>query len=274
MKFTVLGPFTLHDGGPRVIPSAPKTRSLLALLVLNADTPVSQDMCMDELWPHEVPPSAVQSLHTRILHLRQALSAAPSVGSLRAAKQVLVTHNRGYMLRLGEGALDLHDLEHRLRGARQAELAGDDRKVSFALRAALDLWRGPVLGDTPAGPWLRPHVTSLEEQRVTLLEKCTAAELRLGLHHELLPELRRLTIRHPTHENLHAQYMLALYRSGRAAQALAVYRALREELVEQVGIEPSERLRALHGAILAQSPDLALRDPGGIDGLPPLLSVG
>jgi DNA-binding SARP family transcriptional activator len=274
MKFTVLGSLALDDGGPRDIPSAPKTRSLLALLVLNADTPVSQDMCMDELWAGDVPPSAVQSLHTRVLHLRQALAAAPSVGSLRAAKQVLVTHSRGYMLRLGEGALDLHDLEHRLRGARQAELARDDRKLSFALRAALELWRGPVLGDTPAGPWLQPHVTSLEEQRLTLLEKCTEAELRLGLHLELLPELRSLTTRHPVHENLHARYMLALYRSGRAAQALTVYRTLRAELVEQVGIEPSARLRALHTAILAQSPDLALGGSEGIAGPSPLLSAG
>ncbi|WP_016908591.1 AfsR/SARP family transcriptional regulator [Streptomyces xiaopingdaonensis] len=274
MKFTVLGPLTLHDGGPLVIPSAPKTRSLLALLVLNADTPVSQDMCMGELWPDDMPPSAVQSLHTRILHLRQALAVAPSVGSLEAAKQVLVTHSRGYMLRLHEGALDLHDLRFRLRAVRQAELARDDRKLSFALREALKPWRGSVLGDTLAGPWLQPHVTSLEEQRITLLEKRMAAELRLGLHHELLPELRNLTAHHEMHESLHAQYMLALYRSGRAAEALTVYRELRDKLVEQVGIEPSERLRTLHGAILAQSPDLALRGPEGVDGLLPMLSAG
>lgn len=280
MKFTVLGPLTLRDGGGlRPLPTAPKTRSLLALLVLHAGQPVPQDICREELWPEEMPPTAVQSLHTRVLHLRQALAAVPSVGSLRAAKQILVTEPGGYALRLGENDLDLHDLEHRLRVARQAELVRDDRKLSFALRDALGLWRGPVLGDTPAGPRIQAHVTSLEERRVTLLEKCVEAELRLGLHHELLPELRSLTVYFPTHENLHAQYMLALYRSGRVAQCLEVYRQLRDRLVTQIGIEPSPRLRELHAAVLAESPELTASGSGPVGRLSPppgsrLLSVG
>ncbi|MGW2640684.1 AfsR/SARP family transcriptional regulator [Streptomyces sp. NPDC001348] len=272
MKFSVLGPLALSDdGGIRALPTAPKTRSLLALLVLHAGQPVPQDICREELWPEEMPPSAVQSLHTRVLHLRQALAKVPSVGSLRAAKQILVTGHGGYALRLGENSLDLHDLEHRLRLARQAELAHDDRKLSFALRDALSLWRGPVLGDTPAGPRIQAHATSLEERRVTLLEKCVEAELRLGLHHELLPELRSLTVYFPTHENLHAQYMLALYRSGRVAQCLDAYRLLRDRLVTQIGIEPSPRLRELHAAVLAESPDLTLPGPGPDGRTPPLL---
>ncbi|MER6441344.1 BTAD domain-containing putative transcriptional regulator [Streptomyces sp. NPDC001185] len=263
MKFSVLGPLALSDdGGKRALPTAPKTRSLLALLVLHADQPVTQDICREELWPEEMPPSAVQSLHTRVLHLRQALAKLPSVGSVHAAKQILVTGHGGYALHLAENNLDLHDLEHRMRLARQAELAHDDRKLSFALRDALSLWRGPVLGDTPAGPRIQAHATSLEERRLTLLEKCVEAELRLGLHHELLPELRSLTVYFPTHENLHAQYMLALYRSGRVAQCLEAYRLLRDRLVTQIGIEPSPRLRDLHAAVLAESPDLTLPGPG------------
>ncbi|CAL9655706.1 AfsR/SARP family transcriptional regulator [Streptomyces sp. Tu 3180] len=265
MKFTVLGPLTLRDGGDlRALPTAPKTRSLLALLLLHGGQPVPQDTCREELWPEEMPPTAVQSLHTRVLHLRQALAAVPSAGSLRAAKRILVTEPGGYALRLGESGLDLHDLEHRLRVARQAELVRDDRKLSFALRDALSLWRGPVLGDTPAGPRIQAHVTALEERRVTLLEKCVEAELRLGLHHELLPELRSLTVYFPTHENLHAQYMIALYRSGRVAQCLEAYRGLRDRLVTQIGIEPSPRLRELHAAVLAESPELTAPGPGPV----------
>ncbi|MFH8803876.1 BTAD domain-containing putative transcriptional regulator [Streptomyces sp. NPDC017936] len=271
MKFTVLGPLTLSDGGClRALPTAPKTRSLLALLVLHAGRPVPQDVCREELWPEEMPPTAVQSLHTRVLHVRRALADLPSVGSLRAAKQILATEPGGYALRLGENELDLHDLEHRLRLARQAELARDDRKLSFALRDALGLWRGPVLGDIQAGPLLEAHVTGLEERRVTLLEKCVEAELRLGLHRELLPELRSLTVCFPTHENLHAQYMVALHRSGRVAQCLEVYRRLRDRLVSQLGIEPSSRLRELHAAVLAESPDLAWPGPGPDGRLSPL----
>ncbi|ALV31118.1 BTAD domain-containing putative transcriptional regulator [Streptomyces sp. CdTB01] len=271
MKFTVLGPLTLSAGGClRVLPTAPKTRSLLALLLLHAGQPVPRAVCQEELWPDEMPPTAVQSLHTRILHLRRALADVPSVGSLRAAKQLLVTEPGGYALRLGENTVDLQDLSHRLRLARQAELARDDRKLSFALREALGLWRGPVLGDTLAGPRIQAHVASLEEQRVTLLEKCVEAELRLGLHHELLPELRSLTTYFATHENLHAQYMIALYRSGRVAQCLEVYRRLRDHLVTQIGVEPSPRLRELHAAVLAESPELATPNPGPSDRLAPL----
>jgi DNA-binding SARP family transcriptional activator len=273
MKFKVLGSLALYDHGPRMAPSAPKTRNLLALLLLNANTPLSQSVCIDELWPFDVPRSAVQSLHTRVLHIRQTLAALPSVGSSDAAKTILVTHNRGYTLCVEYGSLDLHDFEQHLKSARQAELAQDDLMVSLSLRAALDLWNGPVLGDTPSGPRLQPRIISLEEQRITVLEKCMESELRLGLHQELLHELHSLTVQYPTHENFHAQYMLALYRSGRAAQALVTYRTLRDNLVNEVGIEPSHRLREIQNAVLVESPDLGTRQTHGLGRPSHLLTV-
>ncbi|MBT2383348.1 AfsR/SARP family transcriptional regulator [Streptomyces sp. ISL-11] len=240
---------TLEHGSPQ-LPSAPKTRQLLALFLFNANAPVSVSQCIEELWGEDAPPTALQSIHTRVLQIRKFLANSLTP---REAKRVLVTGNHSYTLRIGPGELDLHDLERQVRGARRAEAAADDRALSLILRDALDLWHGPVLADVSPGLRLQPHVTRLEEQRLTLREKCIDAELRLGLHQELLHELSSLIVQYPTHENFQAQHMLALYRSGRVAQALECYRTLRERLVSEVGIEPSLPLRALQAEILSQS---------------------
>jgi DNA-binding SARP family transcriptional activator len=276
MKFTVLGPLTLHDQGPgsHPVPSAPKTRNLLALLLLRANAPVSQSACIEELWYPEIPRTAVASIHTRVLHIRQALAKLPSVGSMQAAKKILITHSRGYTLGLGPGSLDLDDLQGHLAAVRRAEPAGDDRALARSLRLALDLWKGPVLGDTRSGPLLQPHIVSLEEQRLTLLEKRIECEMRLGLHRELLHELCSLIAQYPTHENFHAQYVLALYRSGRVAQALSVYRSLRDNLVNDAGIEPSSRLRDIQRGILVESPALQWQPSRGAGLSPALLAAG
>ncbi|WP_327358343.1 AfsR/SARP family transcriptional regulator [Streptomyces sp. NBC_01304] len=246
----------MNDAGACRLPSAPKTRQLLALFVLYNNTPVSMAMCLEELWGNHGPRSAVQSLHTRIMHIRHALAASPSIGSHEGAKQALTTQHRGYQLHAAPGSVDLHHLERHVAESRRAEAAGDERRLRFALRAALQLWHGPALTDVELGSYLQARVTGLEELRLTLLDQRIEAELRLGMHHELLPELSQLAAEYPAHENFHAQYMLALYRSGRAAQALDAYHLLRGSLNQNLGIDPSPRLRGIHSAILNADPEL------------------
>lgn len=256
MEFRVLGPLVMRMGGVSLVPSPPKTRQLLALLLLNADSPVSCDTCVDELWETGPPRSAVQSIHTRVFHIRKALASAPEVGSPAAARRILRTEHNGYSLQLPPGALDLHELEDRMQEVQSARAHHDDRQLAAALRGLLSLWRGRELADVPTGPHLRAHLVGIAARRLTLLEQCIEAELRLGLHHMLLPELETLAARYPVHENLHAQYMIALHRSGRTAQALETYQDLRRTLNSELGMEPSARLRRIHSAVLADSPDL------------------
>ncbi|MFF7642781.1 BTAD domain-containing putative transcriptional regulator [Streptomyces canus] len=271
MKFGVLGPLTVDldtatnsadsEQTTNQLPSAPKTRQLLALLVLNEGSLVTLDTCVQELWGEDAPRSAVQSLHTRVFHIRQALAALPEIGTPEVAKRVLETHHQGYILNLSTGCLDVHALDKQLAQARGARAGDDALEISRALRGALRLWRGATLADVETGMHLQAHVTRLEGIRMTALEQCLDAELRLGMHHQLISELGDLVIRFPTHENLHAQYMLALYRSGRTAQALDVYQDLNRRLVEELGIEPSHKLRSLQTAVLAEDRTLDVTPP-------------
>ncbi len=271
MKFYVLGPLGAGDQTTTDSPSPPKTRQLLALLLLHANMPVSVARCQQELWDGEVPASSVSNIHTRVLQVRRFLSSLPTV---QDAKKTLVTGNHSYTLKIDPGALDVHDVEHHLRRARIAERDSDDLALSSALRGALRVWRGPVLVNVPIGVRLRPHVTRLEEWRLNVYERCIDVELRMGWHRDLLHELGSLIVENPVHENFHAQYMLALYRSGRAVEALDIYRRLRERLVNEVGLEPTLGLRSLQAGILMGSievPRCRGREPEA--GLHPLQAV-
>ncbi|WP_412792276.1 AfsR/SARP family transcriptional regulator [Streptomyces sp. MS06] len=256
------------------LPSAPKTRQLLALLLLHAGAQVSLGTCVQELWGDDSPRSAVQSVHTRVFQLRRALAGLPSVGSVQAAKRILETRHQGYLLHVPQGGLDLHALDAHMAEARRARALGDDALCAAALRSGLGLWRGRTLVDIEAGPHLQARISHLEGVRMTALEQSLDAELRLGLHHELLSELSLLVSRHPTHENLHAQYMIALYRSGRTAHALDVFQALSRHLGDELGIEPSRRLRTLQTAVLTESSELDLRPPENLRLSLDLVSTG
>lgn len=276
MEFGILGPMAMRSQGASLLPSPPKTRQLLALLLVNAHTTVSLTDCVDELWDCRPPRSAVQGVHTRVFQLRKALAPAcagpdggngehtGSAGSGDAggeagegARQILETRHQGYVLCPPAGSFDLDRWEERMRAARDAQAAGDDARLAATLRAALAVWRGPVLADVETGPLLRTHAAGLAARRLTVWEQCIEAELRLGLHHALLAELQMLVARHPAHENLHAQYMVALYRSGRAAQALDAYQSLRRTLRSELGMEPSASLQRLQSAVLSGSPGLS-----------------
>ncbi|MFH9425763.1 BTAD domain-containing putative transcriptional regulator [Streptomyces sp. NPDC017529] len=239
------------------------------------------DQCLEEIWGPDSPRSAVQSLHTRVLHIRQAFARVPPVGSQRRAKELLATQHRGYRLNVDPESLDLHACDAYVSRAQKAQAARDDRQLRSALRSALALWRGPVLSDVSTGTYLQSHIVGLEEYRLNLLERCLEAELRLGLHHELLPQLGQLVAEHPTNENFHAQYMIALHRSGRSAQALDIHRSLHDSLSRELGIAPSPKLGELQTAILnadhildappadrhGLSLDLCTADTGKGDGL-------
>ncbi|MEU8887465.1 AfsR/SARP family transcriptional regulator [Streptomyces sp. NPDC048442] len=256
MKFAVLGPLSLTDGNGSLLPTAPKTRQLLALLLIHANSLVTLDTCVQELWGESSPRSAVQSVHTRVFQIRQALAGDLSGRTTDESKRILETHHQGYSFQVEEGSLDLDVLEVHLTQFRRAQSHKDDAGVSAAIRSALGLWRGRTLLDIQQGPCIQAYATGMEDLRMTLLEQCIEAELRLGMHHRLLSELSALVSRNPVHENLHAQYMIALYRSGRAAESLGIYHRLHKTLTEELGIGPSHRIRQLQTAVLTESTEL------------------
>lgn len=256
MEFGVLGPLRMTAQRISYVPTAPKQRQLLALLLFNANQVVSTSACIEELWESAPPASALSTLQTYVLQLRRALRGVPHIGSLQDARKTLETRDGGYLLVVRPGELDLHVFERLVSHGRAALDHDDDRTGSRLLGEALDMWTGAALADVQTGPILQSYLTGLEEQRICVQEQRIEADLRLGHHHELLGELSALVTQNPTHENLHAQLMLALYRSGRPAQALTVHRRLRQVLHDELGLEPSPRMRRLHQAVLACDPVL------------------
>ncbi|PRY45179.1 AfsR/SARP family transcriptional regulator [Umezawaea tangerina] len=252
MEIKVLGPLEASEKGASITPSAGKPRQLLALLGLRAGHVVTVPALIEELWGATPPRSALTTLQTYVLQIRRRIEAAGT----GAAKDVLVTRYGGYLLDAGDGYVDVAHYE-RLAGQGQRALEeGDLEAASRLLRSALEVWRGPVLSDVPTGTRLAMEVTRLEESRLGALEAQIDADLRLGRHQALLGDLSMLTAQHPLHENFCAQHMLALYRSGRPSRALEAYRTLRDRLVDELGLGPSDRLRGLQRAILRADPNL------------------
>ncbi|MEU6199653.1 AfsR/SARP family transcriptional regulator [Streptomyces sp. NPDC047061] len=256
MDIGLLGALNVRENGASIAPTAPKPRQVLALLALHADQVVSVPTLIEELWAGTPPRSARTTLQTYVLQLRELIAAAlrrgadPGGAAARSAKDVLETLPGGYLLAAGGGGSDIREFD-RLR--EQGGRAMDDGNLAGAsgtLRQALDLWSGPPFADVPTGVHLGTEARRLEESRLFALDQRIEADLRLGRHRELLAELTVLTSRHPSHENLHAQFMLALYRSGRRGEALLAYQRLRTLLVRDLGLEPSARLRRLQQSIL------------------------
>jgi DNA-binding SARP family transcriptional activator len=211
-----------------------RQRAVLALLLTRANEVVSVDRLIDELWGAEPPKTAANTVQYYVSQLRKAL------GSDR-----IQTHPPGYAIRVEPGELDLHRFE-RLLG----------RGDGDALREALALWRGPALADLLYASFAQAEITRLEELRLVALEKRIGADLAAGKDAELVGELEALVREHPLRERFRAQLMLALYRSGRQADALAAYAGARATLVDTLGIEPSSALRELERAILRQDRSL------------------
>ncbi|MFD8573336.1 BTAD domain-containing putative transcriptional regulator [Streptomyces sp. NPDC059639] len=256
MRIQVLGALRAEVNGESIVPTAGKPRQILSLLSLYPGRAVPVSMLMEELWGAEPPPSALTTLQTYILQLRRHLGTAMGPESSCTAKEVLATRHGGYLLQIPAESVDVQQYERLVMQGRAAGETGDDATAADRFRRALALWRGPVLVDVRVGPILEIEVLRLEESRLGTVEWRIDADLRLGRHSELLAELAELTARHPQHEGLHSQAMVALYRSGRQASALDVYRRLRIRLIEGLGVEPSPQVQRLHLAMLAVDPKL------------------
>jgi predicted ATPase/DNA-binding SARP family transcriptional activator/class 3 adenylate cyclase len=254
MEFRILGPLeVLDDHGRPLVLSGAKQRALLAVLLLRAGEVVSTDRLIDELWGEEPPETARSVLQVHVANLRKVLEPARPK---RAASYLLRTKPPGYLFDLGPHGFDLVHFEQFVAHGRDGLAAGDPQAAAIALRRALALWRGPVLGDAAAELTNKGVLARLEEQRLAALEQRIEADLALGRHSELVGELEALVTAHPLRERLRGQLMVALYRCGRQAEALEVYRQTRETLGEELGIDPSRALQDLERAILAQDPAL------------------
>jgi DNA-binding SARP family transcriptional activator/ABC-type transport system substrate-binding protein len=246
MEFWLLGPLEVRQDGQDVPIGGAKQRALLVLLLLNANEVVSRDRLIDELWGERPPGTAEHSLDHQVSRLRKVL----------APPDLLVTKAGGYVLRIAPDQLDITRFEQLLAEGRRANAAGDPSGAAETLRAAMGLWRGAALADLAFEPFARNEIERLEELKVAAREELIDAELALGNHQGLIAELESLTGTHPLRERLRAQLMLALYRSGRQAEALRVYTETRRQLVDDLGIEPSQELRKLEQSILRQDASL------------------
>lgn len=252
VEIKVLGPLELLAGGASIVPSASKPCQIVAMLALQAGHVVTTDELIDEIWDQRPPRSAAATVQTYIMHLRRRLQRVlDGQAGVSSAKNVLITHRSGYLLAIEPDDVDAVRYDRLSALGRRAVADADYATASHVLSEALDLWRGPALVGVPVGPELGIEALRLEESRLATLDLRIDADLRLGRHNQLLGELAALCAKYPTLENFCAQHMLALYRSGRQSQALQVYRELRRKLVEEIGIEPSPRLRQVHQAMLA-----------------------
>ncbi len=246
MRFRVLGPLELRDGRGRLVAvGAPKQRVLLAVLLLSANRVVGVDALVEALWGGQPPGSAVAGLRTYVSGLRRVLGMGGGVGGPR-----IVALPGGYQLSVAGEELDLLVFEGCADAGLRALAAGEMAVAAARLGQALGLWRGRAFEDVRLDGGLEGELARLQERRLLLVEGWAEACLALGRHGELVPELRRLVAVEPLRERLWGQWMLALSRSGRQAEALAAYQQLRGRLVEELGIEPSGPVQQLQRQIL------------------------
>jgi DNA-binding SARP family transcriptional activator len=215
------------------------------VLLLHANQPVAADRLLDEIWGEEPPATATHTVQVYISNLRKVLGA-----------ERLVTRPPGYLVYVEPGELDLERFDQLLTAGQAAAARGAHEQAAAELREALSLWRGPPLADFVYERFAQSAARRLEEMRATAVEERIEADLAVGRHSELVGELQELVAQHPLRERLRGQLMLALYRCGRQAEALELFRTTRRLLVEELGIEPSPSLQALERAILAHGPEL------------------
>lgn len=242
LEFRILGPLEVSDGDGPVPLGGQRQRALLAVLLLQHGHVVPSDVIVHELWGERPPPTASSSLQNAVSTLRKALGA-----------DVLVTRSPGYLLAVSPDQIDAGRFEAAVADARRAAPAERAR----LLREALALWRGPPLADLMFESFAQGEIRRLEELRVVAIEERIEADIETGRHAEVIAELEGIVAQHPLRETLRRLLMLALYRSGRQAEALDAYQSARAALVDDLGIEPGEELKRLHSAILRQESGLA-----------------
>ena len=270
IRFGVLGRVTVSSGGMPVALRAQMTRNLLAALLLNANKVVSAGHLVDVLWGDDPPETAVASLHNHVRRLR-ALLAVDQAGKCPAEARDdgapgevsgrIRTVAPGYLIEVAPGDLDLEVFSGSLLRGRAALTATDWGEAARELAAGLALWRGEPLEDVTSALLRQTEVPRLLQLRLDALENRIDADLRLGRIQEAIGDLGGLTAAHPLRERFHAQLMLACYRAGRRADALAAYRRAREVLADELGVDPGPELQQLHQRILAADPVIAAADP-------------
>jgi len=242
-EFRILGPLEVDGpGGPMAL-GGQRQRALLAALLLEAGRVVPMDRLVDELWGEEPPRTATTSLHNSVSRLRRALG-----------EELIETRAPGYLLKAEPEWIDATHFERLLRAARGAA----PRERRELLVQALSLWRGPALADFAFEQFAQAEIRRLEELRLVAVEERIDADLELGRHGDVVGELEALAAAHPLRESLRRQLMLALYRSGRQAEALDAYQEARARFVEELGIDPGPELRQLQAEILRQGAGLAV----------------
>jgi DNA-binding SARP family transcriptional activator len=252
VEFRLLGPLEVVDDGRALPLGGRKQRSVLAMLLLNANSVVSTDRLIDAVWGARAPATIDSVLHGYVSKLRRLLGSA------------LQTRPPGYALHIDPDCVDAARFERTVLRAHELRPAERAR----ALREALALWRGPALADLAYEDFTQPEIARLEELRLAALEERIDADLTLGRHANVVGELEALVREHPLRERFHAQLMLALYRAGRQVEALDAYRAARRTLVDEAGVEPGPDLRELERRVLAQDPTLAAPEAPGRQPVP------
>jgi serine/threonine-protein kinase PknK len=265
--FGILGPLAAGvDAGQPIELGGRKQRELLSMLLINLNRCIPVSRIADALWHGEPPASAVITLRTHVSHLRRRLA---TIG----AQDALVTRQAGYGLFVRPDQVDAAQFEHLVGLGQEALGLGEPERAARLLAEALGLWRGPVLDDLGPPEFANTEAARLEELRLVALDHRIDADLALGKHLALVAELKRLVAAHPFRERLHCQLMLALYRSGRQTDALAVSASLRRQLADELGVDPSPALRDLETAILRHDPGLLLAreevDDRAMPGVPP-----
>ena len=261
MQFRILGPVEAEAAGAPLPLGGPRQRALLALLLLHANEVVARDVIVEALWPDSPGDAALRSLQVAVSSLRKALGDAGAI----------VAKAPGYLLEVAPDAVDAVQFERLAREGRVALESGEAPRAAGILDAALALWRGAALADVADEPFARIEAMRLDELRVEAREDRLAAALDIG--DSVLAELEALVREHPYRERSRALLMLALYRAGRQADALDLYRETRALFVDQLGIEPGPELQQLERRILEQAPDLAPRRRSSLP-VPPTPTVG
>ena len=245
MEFRILGPLEVGDRGHPLSFEGGKQRVLLGVLLLHANKVVSSERLVDELWGAKPPARATKLVQGYVSGVRKVLGPGR-----------LLTQAPGYLVQLEAGELDLHTFE---RLVAEARTENEPRRAAELLREALALWRGPALADLRFEAHSDREAERLNDMHLAALLERIDADLALGHHAQLVGELEALTAEHPLQERPRAQLMLALYRSGRQAEALSAYQVRRRTLVDELGVEPGQALRDLHQAILSH--DIAIAAP-------------
>jgi DNA-binding SARP family transcriptional activator len=247
VRFSLLGPVQAHRDGVRVPLGGPKQRAVLAMLLLNANRTVQVSQIIDGVWGEGAPQRAVNTVQVYVSGLRRALEPQPPADP---ADRLLTTHGTGYLLRADEHSVDLLEFLSAAADGRRAMAEGRPADAAARLRHALGLWRGRALADVADEPFAETELAALEETRLATVEARFAADLAAGQDAELVADLRTLVATHPLRERFRGLLAEALYRAGRQADALEVFRTARAVLAEELGVDPSPELQALEQTIL------------------------